>query len=191
VGDARSHDEWITGLALAAGAGDRAALTTFIRVTQRDVYLFLTHLCASSEAEYLTRETYLRAMRALPSFVGRCSAITWLLSLARRVAADQIQPPGAPPPTSAEDRDIVVAGSGDHQSGWEEDVLLRVLVAGLDADHRNAFVLTQMLGLGYAAAAEVCGCPISTIRSWVARAREELVRTMNALAWPGRDASGC
>ncbi len=35
-------------------------------------------------------------------------------------------------------------------------------------------MLTQIVGLPYAAAAEVCRVPIGTIRSRVARAREEL-----------------
>jgi RNA polymerase sigma-70 factor (ECF subfamily) len=191
VGDARSDDAWITVLALEAGAGDRTALTTFIRATQRDVYNFLTHLCARGEAEDLTQETFLRALRALPSFAGRSSARTWLLSIARRVAADQFRRASARPRTSTvEDWDAVVsADSAHHRSGWEEGVLLRELVAGLEAERRNAFVLTQLLGLSYAAAAEVCECPVGTIRSRVARAREDLVRAMNTLGWPGRSAT--
>jgi RNA polymerase sigma-70 factor (ECF subfamily) len=192
VGVARSDDAWITVLALEAGAGDRTALTTFIRATQRDVYHFLTHLCARDEAEDLTQETYLRALRALPSFAGRSSARTWLLSIARRVAADQIRRASARPRTSAvEDWDLVeAADSPHHRSGWEEGVLLRELVDGLDPDRRDAFVLTQILGLSYAAAADVCDCPVGTIRSRVARAREDLVRAMTSLGWPGRSATG-
>ena len=45
------------------------------------------------------------------------------------------------------------------------------LLARLDPDRREAFVLTQLLGLPYAEAAEVAGCPVGTIRSRVARAR--------------------
>ena len=48
------------------------------------------------------------------------------------------------------------------------------LLAGLDRDRRVAFVLTQLLGLSYEEAATVCECPVGTIRSRVARARDEL-----------------
>jgi RNA polymerase sigma-70 factor, ECF subfamily len=59
-------------------------------------------------------------------------------------------------------------------------VLLRALVDGLEVERREAFVLTQVLDLGYAEAAEVCGCPIGTIRSRVARARKDLVAALDA-----------
>lgn len=49
------------------------------------------------------------------------------------------------------------------------------LLATLDPDRRAAFVLTQLFGYPYAEAAEVCGCPVGTIRSRVARARGDLI----------------
>ena len=55
------------------------------------------------------------------------------------------------------------------------EVELAHLVAALDPDRREAFVLTQVLGLPYAEAADVCGVPVGTIRSRVARARGDLL----------------
>ena len=49
------------------------------------------------------------------------------------------------------------------------------LLDGLDPDRREAFVLTQIVGLSYEDAAGVVGCPIGTIRSRVARARADLL----------------
>jgi RNA polymerase sigma-70 factor (ECF subfamily) len=48
-------------------------------------------------------------------------------------------------------------------------------------------VLTQLVGLSYAEAADVCGCPVGTIRSRVARARNDLVCAFGGTA---RSASG-
>ncbi len=53
-----------------------------------------------------------------------------------------------------------------------------LLVAGLEPDRRAAFVLTQMIGCSYAEAAAICDCPVGTIRSRVARAREDLITMM-------------
>ncbi|MEV1147529.1 sigma factor-like helix-turn-helix DNA-binding protein, partial [Micromonospora sp. NPDC049799] len=57
------------------------------------------------------------------------------------------------------------------------------LVRRLPAERRGAFVLTQLLGLSYAEAAAVEGVPVGTIRSRVARARNDLVEAVgDALA---------
>ena len=56
-----------------------------------------------------------------------------------------------------------------------DTVTLDALLAALGAERREAFVLTQLVGLSYAEAADVCSCPVGTIRSRVARARADLV----------------
>jgi RNA polymerase sigma-70 factor (ECF subfamily) len=178
--NASGSDEQITRWALAAKAGDRAAAGAFIEATQRDVHRMLVHLSGPGEAEDLTQETFLRAMRGLRQFAGRSSARTWLLAIARRVAVDHVRAVVRRPRTaSLEDwqgaADATGAGQG---SRFEDGVLLRHLVADLPPDRREAFVATQVLGLSYAEAAEVCGCPIGTIRSRVARAREELTAAL-------------
>ena len=60
-----------------------------------------------------------------------------------------------------------------------QDVLDR-----LEPERREAFVLTQLIGLPSAEAAEVVGCPIGTIRSRVARARADLVEALIAADHP-------
>ena len=59
--------------------------------------------------------------------------------------------------------------------GPEETYALMDLVRSLDGDRSEAFALTQLLGLSYAEAAQVCEVPVGTIRSRVARARDDLV----------------
>lgn len=61
-----------------------------------------------------------------------------------------------------------------------EAVELDDLLARLDPDRRAAFVLTQVLGLRYDETAEVLGCPVGTVRSRVARARDALVAGLQA-----------
>jgi RNA polymerase sigma-70 factor (ECF subfamily) len=171
-------DTDITRWALAAATGDRAAAAAFIRATQQSVHRFLAHLADSGEAEDLAQETYLRAMRALPHFEARASARTWLLAIARRVAADHVRAlVRRPRVTAYQDWQAAVeAGQVDGGSGRiEEMVVLRQLLRDLPDDRREAFVATQIVGLSYAEAAQVCGCPVGTIRSRVARARQDLV----------------
>ena len=165
----------LTTLALAAGRGDRAALDEFIRATERDVWRTVAFLADPGMADDLTQETYLRVVGALPRFVGRSSARTWLLSIARRVVVDQIRRNQARPRTTGQ-IDLEGMFSNSPASARFEDVVeIRMLLDGLEPNRRDALVLTQVLGLSYAEAAEVSGCPLGTIRSRVARAREDLI----------------
>jgi RNA polymerase sigma-70 factor (ECF subfamily) len=170
----------LTALADAAARGDRDALTALIRATQRDVMRFLSRLADRHDVEDLTQETFLRAVRALPSFAGRSSVRTWLFAIARRVAADSVRD-SARRPRLADLTDWQSVPAPERDS-FEEQLALHDLLAGLSPDRREAFVLTQMAGLSYAEAAEVCGCPVGTIRSRIARAREDLVAAMNGTA---------
>jgi RNA polymerase sigma-70 factor (ECF subfamily) len=173
---ASGDDDQLTGLALSAGRGDPAALERFIRATHRDVWRSVAYLGGDpGAADDLTQETFLRAISALPRFAGRSSAKTWLLSIARRVVVDQIRyKQSRPRAQHGLDVDQLLETHRPVRS-FEHMVEIRMLVDGLDADRRHALLLTQVLGLSYAEAAEVCGCPVGTIRSRVARAREDLL----------------
>jgi RNA polymerase sigma-70 factor, ECF subfamily len=59
---------------------------------------------------------------------------------------------------------------------------LWLILSTLAPERRAAFVLTQVIGCDYAEAAEICGCPIGTIRSRVARARADLIDALGEAA---------
>ncbi|NUL06019.1 sigma-70 family RNA polymerase sigma factor [Streptomyces lunaelactis] len=176
-------DAQVTEWALAARSGDREAIESFIRATRRDVWRYVAHLSADLHAaDDLTQETFLRALTALPRFAGRSCARVWLLSIARRVVVDRYRAAAARPRIAAA-RDWQAAAERTQQSGlpgFEEGVALLDLLDALDAPRREAFVLTQLLGLPYAEAAAEVGCPIGTVRSRVARARADMTTLLNA-----------
>lgn len=172
--DRQREDERVTALALKAGRGDRTALTEFIRTTQNDVWRLLAHLANADVADDLTQETYLRVMSALPRFAGRSSARTWLLSLARRAWVDSVRHDMARPRKSAIEWEDATQASSTGTS-WAELVDARVLMESLDDDRREALILTQVLGYTYKEAADIAGVRVGTIRSRVARARQDLV----------------
>jgi RNA polymerase sigma-70 factor (ECF subfamily) len=155
-------------LAAAAGTGDQAALGAFVRASQADVWRFCAYLLSPDRADDLTQDTYLRAVRSLPSYRGEAPALRWLLSIARRTCADELRRDSRRP--------VVIAAFAQSTSPSHDGAIDLVdLVARLEPDRRAAFVLTQIIGFSYAEAAEVCECPVGTIRSRVARARAVLV----------------
>ncbi|MFG2330974.1 sigma-70 family RNA polymerase sigma factor [Streptomyces sp. NPDC048604] len=128
-------------------------------------------------ADDLTQEVFLRALAALPRFEGRSSARTWLLSIARRTVVDSLRHAAARPRLSDRDDWQTEAELNQPQGlpGFEDGIALAELLATIPAERKEAFVLTQLLGLPYAEAAETIGCPVGTVRSRVARARTSLI----------------
>lgn len=163
----------LTALALAARDGDRVALSSFVRRTWPDVARLAAAVAGRDLAEDVAQDAYLRMLRALPDFRGDSAARTWLMAIARRASVDAVR-------RAARRRrltNLLVARSAPDafQLGLADGVLTEQALGVLDLDRRTAFALTQLLGFDYATAAEVCGCPVGTIRSRVARAREQLV----------------
>ncbi|MEW2380383.1 sigma-70 family RNA polymerase sigma factor [Micromonospora sp. NPDC047812] len=170
----------VTALVLAVGRGDRSAADPLVRSTQRDVWRFLVYLVGHADAEDLTQETFVRALGSAHLFTGRHHARSWLLAIARHVAADHFRAAASRPRiVSDQDWQATAERSGAHHlPGVDDTVALNLAVRTLPAARRAAFVLTQVVGLGYAEAAELCGCPVGTIRSRVARARRDLVSVL-------------
>jgi RNA polymerase sigma-70 factor, ECF subfamily len=163
----------LTGAALAAADGDPVAVEAFIRATHPQVRRLCARLVDEQAAEDLTQEAYLRAFRALPAFRGDSSARTWLLAIAHRTCMDELRSR-----IRRRRRDTLLQlGRRDERGAPDtaEQVAMAELLARLEPGRRAAFTLTQMLGLSYEEAAEVCGCPVGTIRSRVARARGDLI----------------
>ncbi|HST47625.1 MAG TPA: sigma-70 family RNA polymerase sigma factor [Jatrophihabitans sp.] len=170
----------VTLAALQARAGDPDAAAAFVRACQGDVWRLCAHLGSRRDADDLTQETFARAFGSLHRFAGRSAGRTWLLSIARRVCADAIRTRRPSTPVA----ELEPPGRGADPA---DTVSLRLLLDGIDPLFREAFVLTQLVGLSYAEAAEVISCPVGTIRSRVARARDALVAGLEV---GGRTARG-
>ncbi|WP_079048246.1 sigma-70 family RNA polymerase sigma factor [Streptomyces hirsutus] len=177
----RSTDESITAWALAARGGDPEAVENFIGALQRDVRRYVTYLSHDPQAaDDLAQDTFLRALGSLHRFEGRSSARTWLLSIARRAVIDSYRHASARPRLAGTDDWQTAAECAQERGlpGFDEGIALAELLEALPDARREAFVLTQIVGLPYAEAAELSDCPIGTVRSRVARARSSLIRSL-------------
>jgi RNA polymerase sigma-70 factor, ECF subfamily len=172
-------------VAIDAARGDPLAAAALVRATQSDVWRLCAALGDPGSADDLTQETYLRAFGALHRFEGRSSLRTWLLAIARRVCADAVRSRRRRRLSLVRDSDDLDALSAAGTTGDALDdsvargAVVTDLLGRLGPDRREAFALTQLLGLSYAEAAEVAGCPVGTIRSRVSRARADLVDALD------------
>ncbi len=172
----------LTTLLLAAQGGDHDALERFVIETQHDVSALCRYLGDRDNADDLAQETYARAIASLHRFRATGPAKHWLLTIARRTCADAAR-------RRARQRRLHrrVVDQPDQPVVHRTDATdLDELMFALDPDRRAAFVLTQINGLAYDEAAVLLDVPIGTIRSRVARARQQIV---DALEQAERDAA--
>jgi RNA polymerase sigma-70 factor (ECF subfamily) len=163
-------------LALQAGRGDAAALDAVLAATYPQVRRLCLSFAGPADADDVTQDAMMRLVGALPAYRAGASVRTWALSIARHACLDHRR---------AASRRVAAVGRALAERPrslecLDDTVAADRLVDGLGPDRREAFVLTQVLGLTYAEAAEVCGCPVGTVRSRVARARADLVAMLVA-----------
>lgn len=161
----------LTAVALRAGRGDPVALDVLVSRTVADVTRYCAHLVGPADADDLAQAAFLRAVRALPRFRGESSARTWLFGIARHACLDEHR---ARHRRRRLQERLQVASGSEAAADDRLPLELREALAALEPDRREAFVLTQVLGFGYADAAAIVGCPVGTIRSRVSRARVDV-----------------
>lgn len=117
-------------------------------------------------------------MRGLVTYRGDAPARAWLFAVARHVAGDWLRSRMRRPATPTDTLATLALGRDPHD--FTAEVELRALIATLPLERREAFTLTQVIGLSYDEAAAVLDCPIGTVRSRVFRARAELLAAMTS-----------
>ena len=163
------------GLVRAARGGDREAFMQLVRVHQAGVRAFAHGLLRNRGlAEDVAQEAFLRAWRGLPGLRGDAAFATWLYTIARRVALDEVRRP-APATVPIED----VPAMADERAG--DPVLrgdLERALGLLEVTQREAFLLVAVLGLSYQEVSGMTGCPVGTVASRVFRARARLAAAL-------------
>jgi RNA polymerase sigma-70 factor (ECF subfamily) len=165
----------------AAGVpGDEAGFTALVREHSDAVFgVVLRRVGDRSLAEDLAQETFLRAWRARRSFRGESSVRGWLCTIAANVVRDWARQrrrrPQEIPSPAFEDVGSSAADPAGRAETAEAIERLRAALGTLPPNHREMFLLRERDGLSYAEIASVMSCPIGSVMSGLARARERLL----------------
>jgi RNA polymerase sigma-70 factor (ECF subfamily) len=162
--------------------GDARAFNEVYARFEEMVYNLAFRLSGNyEEAADLTQEIFLRVYRHLGSFGGRSSLKTWIYRIAVNHCRDRLsrwrpltQPIGEEPGEG----EVVYAdpARGPEELAMAADEGRRVAagLARLQPSFREAVVLRDIEGLSYEEIAEVLGVRIGTVRSRIARGRDQL-----------------
>ena len=129
-------------------------------------------------ADDLVQETLLRALANIESFQPGTNLQAWLFTILRNLFRSEYRKRRR----EVEDTDGNYAESMVSQPEQESQLEfkeLRVALAKLPQDQREALILVGASGFSYEEAAAICGCAIGTIKSRVNRARNRLASELS------------
>ena len=170
----------IRSLVRRCKAGDQQAMLELVNRFRGQVFgLCYRMLGHREDAEDASQETFERALRSLGTWNPDREFEPWLLAIAgnrcRTALARRTRRPR--PRTLLEP---VVCGSPDMQAAQQLAEEVELALQSVRPQYREAFVLFHEHELSYAEIAEAMGCPIGTVRTWIHRARRELVQFLQA-----------
>ncbi len=138
------------------------------------------------DGEDATQEALLKIVRNLQNFDQRSSFSTWIYRIATNSALDELRKrqrhPVAVDPSSSDSEDSQAPGLSDQVDPLTSAEIDRIsdrmaiqdAISALSDDHRTVVVLRDVAELEYSEIAEVLQIPEGTVKSRLARARQDL-----------------
>ena len=178
-------------------SGDAAAFDTLVLRYSNDIYALLYRLTEDAEeASDLTQETFLQTFKAIKNFRGEADLKTWLFRIAinesrnrfrwwkrrRREITDSLDAPSGSGETPlSETITSNFASPEDAVLRREREKVLIKALRDLPVIFREAVVLCDIEGLSYEEIAVALAINIGTVKSRIARGREELRRKLEGI----------
>ncbi|QGJ69502.1 RNA polymerase subunit sigma [Planctomycetales bacterium 10988] len=156
-------------------AGEERAVRALIEEYQPMVFgLCLRMLRHRQDAEDVTQESLLRAIRALSRWDRSRPFIPWLLAIAGnrcRTHLAKRKRTGIPSELVEE----VPDGRPNWQAADHLAEEMNEALSGIREEYRQAFLFYHEYEMSYAEISEALDCPLGTVKTWVHRARRELI----------------
>lgn len=161
-------------------AGDDSAARQFIDRFRAKVYaLCLRMVGEHHEAEDMAQETFLRVFRHLDRWDRERPLEPWILTIAGNRCRTHIAQRSRRVTSSLAEESVPDHRADPHVvKQLAEEVHLALQDSR--SDYRQAFLLFHDHQLSYQQIAEELNCPVGTVKTWVHRARAEIVRRLVA-----------
>lgn len=126
------------------------------------------------DAEDAAQETFIRVLKSLSKWDSTRKFEPWLLAIAGNRCRTALATRQRKPPMKTIVEPIH-DNAPDMQAAQNLAEEVQLGLGNLRDEYRQAFILFHDQELGYAEIAEVLDCPLGTIKTWVHRARRELI----------------
>lgn len=177
--------------------GSQDAYHELVRRFQRPVFALVVRMVRDRPtAEDLTQEAFVKAFRSLDGYDPGRKFSSWLFKIAhnatidhlRRRELDTVPLEASPDDGESPGLDRVLSDPGgrgtDLEVGRSElAAALEAAVAELRPEYREIVVLRFSEGLAYQDIAEVMDLPMGTVKTYLHRARKELMEALGERGW--------
>lgn len=157
-------------------AKDEHALQELYLVYGQRLYTYA--LCLTSDhaqAEDVVQDTLETVWRSATSYRGDGRLIAWLLRIIHHIAIKSLRHRSIPISEEMEDNIFADEPQPEEQAqANEQSRLIRQGLRQLSPEHRMVLELVFYQGLSLNEIAEVCHCPIGTVKSRLSYARQQL-----------------
>ena len=159
-------------------AGEHSAILQLVDQFERPVFgLCFRMLRHHQDAEDMAQETFVRALKSLGHWDRQRGFLPWLLAIAGNRCRTLLSRRTRRLPTVGlvEDPSDPVADDEPARRLREE---LQLAMTSVRDEYRQAFVLFHEQELSYAEIGAALDCPVGTVKTWVHRARRELIERL-------------
>jgi RNA polymerase sigma-70 factor (ECF subfamily) len=171
--------EPLVGLMQRVAARDRAAFATLYAATSAKLYgVILRILRRRDVADEVLQEVYVQVWERAGQYdAAKASPVTWMATMARNRALDEVRRKRPTPMGDARELVEGVSEEDDPLEQLEQSerlARLRQCLDRLDEERRQVVLLAYREGMSREALAERFACPTGTVKSWLRRSLLQL-----------------
>lgn len=157
--------------------GDAQAITALVERFQGDVFgLCVRLLNHRQDAEDVTQEVFLRVFRSLHRWDSSRPLKPWIVGIAVNRCRTWLSKRSKRPELADYLHDTVAGPPDDDAAELASEIQLAL--EDLRLEYRSVFVMFHEQGLPYEEIAEVLDRPVGTIKTWLHRARVEVLERL-------------
>ncbi len=165
-------------------AGSQAAFQEIVRRYESPIFNLIVRIVRDPAlAEDVAQDAFLKTFRNLAAFDAGRRFSSWIFRIAHNAALDALRRRKADPVVAREVSDPAIPPPPDQVEAAALGQAIDVALHGLRPEWRAAIVLRYQEDLSYEEIAEVLGIPEGTAKTFVHRARKQLMEALTSAGW--------